>query len=434
MSRSFVQIWTGTFAANGIILLCGIATGILSARLLEPEGRGALAIVLFWPSIIAAVGILSLPTAVVYARGRSAADRGAASASAIWLSLALAVICMGVGYIGIPSVLDEPGLQKLAQYYLLAFVPFNFFALTLLAIDQSDMRFLRYNLLRLTPSIIYLFGLMVLWAADAVRVSTVIWAVLLGTILTVLIRLSIEHRSICTRPSIFEGRAILHAALRFHGGTFLALLFTHADRFVVITFWDRSTVGLYAVAFTLATAGLTTVSAAFRELLFPRLAEAQNLADQRRLISQTLRYAMLILTLGTGAFAGIAPWLLPFLFGKAFAGAVDICIVLLVAFVPTALRDIITKGLRGTGDWLPCVIAEGLSLTTFILAVWLLASSLDVLSVPVALLIANSASLIYLMCVLRRRFDLTLRACWGFNRLTIKQILVHIKYAMNSAK
>lgn len=427
MPRSFVHIWIGTFATNGIILLCGLAAGILSARLLEPEGRGALATVLFWPAIITAVGILSLPTAVVHRRGRPAADRNAAAASAIWISFALAVVCMGVGYFSIPLVLTDPGPQALARYYLLAFVPCNFLGLTLLAIDQSDMRFRRYNLVRLVPSTIYLVGLIVLWAADAISVSTVVWAIWLGTFLAVLVRLYFARDLLRARPSISEGRLVLLFALRFHSGALFALLLAHADRFVVITFWDDTTVGLYVVAFTLATAGLNTVSAAFGELLLPRLAEAQHLAERRRLMGQTLRYAMLLLTLGSGALAVLSPWLLPFLFGNAYAGAVGVCVILLLAYIPGAMRDIITKGLRGTGDWAICLAAEGFSLTVFMLAVWLLASRLELFSIPVALLVANSASLVYLLGVLRRRFDLPLRECWGFDRPTIRQILNHLK-------
>ena len=38
------------------------------------------------------------------------------------------------------------------------------------------------------------------------------------------------------------------------------------------------------------------------------------------------------------------PWLLPFLFGDAYAGAVGICLVLLLAYLPTALQGIIAHG------------------------------------------------------------------------------------------
>src|SRR5690606_32175035 len=68
--------WLGTLATNLAILLCGLVSGILSARLLAPEGRGALAAVLFWPHLITSLGLCSLPAAVIFRRVRAPADPG----------------------------------------------------------------------------------------------------------------------------------------------------------------------------------------------------------------------------------------------------------------------------------------------------------------------------------------------------------------------
>lgn len=49
MARSaLLRPFLGTLATNGVIVLVGMATGILAARLLGPEQRGALAVLLFW--------------------------------------------------------------------------------------------------------------------------------------------------------------------------------------------------------------------------------------------------------------------------------------------------------------------------------------------------------------------------------------------------
>src|SRR2546427_4815425 len=59
----------GAFATEGALLLVGLLTGPLAARLLLPEGRGALAAVLFWPQLLAGIGLLSLHEAVTYCVG-----------------------------------------------------------------------------------------------------------------------------------------------------------------------------------------------------------------------------------------------------------------------------------------------------------------------------------------------------------------------------
>ena len=55
LSTSLSGAWLGTSATNAAILLFGLATGVLSARLLAPDGRGALAAALFWPQLISAL-------------------------------------------------------------------------------------------------------------------------------------------------------------------------------------------------------------------------------------------------------------------------------------------------------------------------------------------------------------------------------------------
>jgi O-antigen/teichoic acid export membrane protein len=84
--------WLGTLATNAAILLCGLATGVLSARLLAPEGRGVLAAVLFWPHLITSLASFSLPAAVISRRARPEVDRARTAATAAWLALGLSLV------------------------------------------------------------------------------------------------------------------------------------------------------------------------------------------------------------------------------------------------------------------------------------------------------------------------------------------------------
>ncbi len=415
--------WLGTVATSAAIMLCGIATGILSARLLAPEGRGALAAILFWPQLIASLGLLSLPGAIIYRRGRPSAARPSIAATGAWLALGLAAVCGLLGALALPILLTRATTGALAQLYLLAFLPFQFVGLTLLAIDQGDMRFTRYNLVRLLPSYVYLASLLTLWALGAVSVAAFVGATWLGTAVTALVRLYQARHVLRVRPSVSEARALLALGTRFHGAALLAALFAQADRFVVLTFWDDASLGLYVVAATLAGAGLSVVAAGFNVILLPRLAAAGSIEARRQILSQTLRYAMLLLTTGTMALLFLCPWLVPFLFGHAYAGATGICIVLLLGYVPTALRQVITNGLCGTGDWRPRIVAESTTLAVFGLAVWPLARSFGLEGVPAALVIANVVSLLYLLAHLRTRWGLRLRDCWGLDRATIQDTL-----------
>ncbi|HSA79563.1 MAG TPA: oligosaccharide flippase family protein [Geminicoccaceae bacterium] len=434
LSAKLSSAWLGTSATSTAILLCGLATGILSARLLAPEGRGALAAVLFWPQLITSLGLLNLPSAMIFRRGRPDVDRAAVAAAGAWLALGLSAIGALAGHLALPLLLRDGAAAALAQLYLIAFLPFNFLALALLALDQSDLRFARYNLTRLLPSGVYLVGLLVLCALDAVSVASLVWACWLGTAVTALVRLCHSRDALRARPSLAEARRLVVTGARLHGAALLAALLAQADRFVVITFWDHATLGLYVVALTLAAAGLDVVTGAFGALLLPRLAAAKDAEAHRRIMGQTLRYATLLLTAGTALLLILCPWLLPFLFGDAYAGAVVICLMLLVAYLPTALRFIIIHGLAGTGDWRPRILAQGLALVTFAVAVRPLAARLGILGIPTALFIANGVALAYLLVFLRRRLALSSRECWGLSLTTARQVWWHGRALVRDAR
>jgi O-antigen/teichoic acid export membrane protein len=433
LSARLAHAWLGTSAASALILLCGLATGVLSARLLAPDGRGALAAVLFWPQLITALGSLSLPAAMIFRRGRADADRAAVAATGAWLALGLAALGALAGWLALPLLLPGAAAGPLARLYLVAFLPLNFLALALLALDQGDLRFARYNLTRLVPSGVYLIGLLALWALDAVSVASLVWASWLGTAVTAVVRLCQSREALRARPSWSEARRLTLFGARLHGAALLAALLAQADRFVVVAFWDDASLGLYVVALTLATAGLSVVTGAFNVLLLPRLAAAGDAGAQRRIMGQTLRYATLLLAAGTAVLLVLCPWLLPFLFGAAYEGAIGVCLVLALAYVPTALREVIVHGLCGTGDWRPRILAQALALVTFAVALWPLARALGLLGIPTALLVANSLALAYLLLFLRRRLHLSSRECWGLSPTTLRHVWWHGRALLKGA-
>src|SRR5207245_11091588 len=99
MKRSMKVAMLGTFATEGFTVLLGILTGSLVARLLLPEGRGALAAVLFWPQLLAGIGFLSLGEAVTYRIGMLPDRESLIRASYFLLTLDMSVMYFVCGYV-----------------------------------------------------------------------------------------------------------------------------------------------------------------------------------------------------------------------------------------------------------------------------------------------------------------------------------------------
>src|SRR6185436_7401163 len=119
------RIWTVTLLSNLLIVLCGIVSGVLTARLLQPEGRGMLAAIIFWPQIFAAVGLMSLNEAMTLKLSRDTTRVSSILTSVFTLAAILALMSVGVGYVAIDVLLadKQQDVIPIAQRYLVIFIP-----------------------------------------------------------------------------------------------------------------------------------------------------------------------------------------------------------------------------------------------------------------------------------------------------------------------
>jgi O-antigen/teichoic acid export membrane protein len=392
--------WLGTVIANAAILVSGIATGVLAARLLGPADRGLLAAVVFWPQTIGGLATLSLGEALIARLPRTEASRARVAASAAGASLAVAMIAGALGVPLLPLLLgaERESVTALAILYLVAYLPLGALATVLLALDQAEHRFLRLNLLRLGPSWIYLTGIGTLWLAGAVSVTTLVWAIWAGSAVTVAARLFLLRNHVLAGPDLDEARALLALGARFHAGAVLALLAGQADRMLLLLTFDDTTVGHYVVAWTFASSGLATVTHAVSFVLLPVLAAEPDRARARTLLATGLRRTALFLYLGVAASLAVTPLLLPLLFGAAFADAVPAAMLLLLAIVPLTLRQTVVRCLRAFAEARIAVTSELAALLAFLLLAGPLAWAFGANGIAAATIGGNLAGLV--LCAL----------------------------------
>ena len=63
-----------TTGADGLLAIFGLLSGVMTARLLLPEGKGELTAILLWPNLFTVVGSLGLGHAIVYYAGQHKED------------------------------------------------------------------------------------------------------------------------------------------------------------------------------------------------------------------------------------------------------------------------------------------------------------------------------------------------------------------------
>jgi O-antigen/teichoic acid export membrane protein len=314
--------------------------------------------------------------------------------------------------------------------YLLLLVPIGFLSISLLGIELGKLQFTRFNLFQLVNPLTYLFALLLLWSIHAVTVANVIWASLAGTVSVTLLLLFHLRRVILRRPSPSDARGILKTAWKFHVTALLVLLTSQVDRFVAITLLDDRSVGLYAAALAIASAGIGIISNSFHTLMFPSIARREGIA-QRDYLAKGLRHAMLLIVACSLPLAASIPIVLPMLFGPAFRAATVPGVLLVVAYIPFALRQIIVRSLRGIGDAKAGTAAEGISLATFLALSWPLTLHWQLVGLSLALLLGNCAAIAFLTWHMSSRLAISPSRWWGLDAATLTEAVHRMRAAFS---
>ena len=390
------RAWLGTVATNAAIMVSGMATGILAARLLGPADRGLLAAVMMWPQTIAGLATLSLGEAFIARRATGPGRPESSVVSALCAALGAACLALPIGIEVLPSLLGEEraSVVGLAILYFVAFLPLSAIGTVLVGLEQAERRFQRLNFVRLGPTLFYLGGIGLFWLADAVSVATLVAAAWLGAALTTVIQIHLARRDVVLRPDLGEIRALLALGARFHAGAVLALFAGQADRMLLLLMFDDATVGQYVVAWTFASSGLATVTHAVSFVLLPVLAAEPDRARARMLLATGLRRTALFLYLGVAASLAVTPLLLPLLFGAAFADAVPAAMLLPLATVPLTLRQTVVRCLRAFAEARIAVTSEFAALLGLLLLAGPLAWAFGANGIAAATIGGNLAGLV----------------------------------------
>jgi len=425
VKRSISNSLAGTLSAEITIVLFGAASGTLTARLLHPDGRGALAAIILWPQLVATIGLLSLNEATTFRIGADPDQRPRTMGAALSLASALAAISSILAYYSLPFLLGaakEP-LVSIARVYALTFIPFNYLSLVTLSRVHGSRKFLRYNVLRVLPTALNITGLIALAylhqiSAAAAAVTNAVANVAFGLLCAVLILplgIGLPHWQ--------DARSLLRRCFSFHPSAVLILISFYADQMLLLRMVDNRAIGLYAVALTVASTVLAAVTSAFQVVLFPTLASRGPSEQNGALVARSIRHAMAILLSISAVLAVLAPFVIAFFFGAAYRAATPVCWILLGAYSLVALKTVCIQLLRGIGEGKPGTIAAGLSLTVFLLAAPMLVLRLGIAGAGIGVGIGNFAAFAYLLIHMKRVFHLSLTDFWGLSPTNVRSLL-----------
>lgn len=401
-----------TIAANVAMAGQGLATGILAARLLGPEGRGELGAIQLWPSLLATLAMLGLPEALVYYSARDPQRAGRYMGSAMFLALASSIPLMLLGYWLMPYLLSAQTDSVIAASKLyLWLVPLY----ALVGMPYHPLRGLQdmswWNGLRILPGLGWLF--LLIWAVlrgqNSPQYLSSSYLMILGLLLLPVLWVVTWRVPGPYWPTREYYGPMLRYGLPSATATLPQMLNFRLDQMLIAAFLPVHSLGLYVVAVAWSSAARPVLSA-IGSVLFPRVASETTPHQQARVFSQGVRLGALISAAIAGPLLFVTPWVLPWVFGKSFQPAVPAAVVLIVAASVSGLNLILQEGIRGLGNPKVVMWSEFAGLATTFVALWFLLKPFQIMGAAIASLLGYSAVTIYLLANVQQVSGLRVQA------------------------
>ncbi len=180
MAKGFVP----TLLAQMSVLALGVFTGVASARLLGPQGRGELAALILWPSVLVMLASLGMNQAIVFYTGKQRYPMAHVWAACTLIGLAQSVCVVLVGLRVLPWALHAyaPGVRHLALVFLFA-TPFLMMGGYPGNLLQGSLDLASFNLIRIIAPLAYALGLAVLLLLRRADLASVVSVQILGYVL-----------------------------------------------------------------------------------------------------------------------------------------------------------------------------------------------------------------------------------------------------------
>lgn len=338
-----------SFASTGTIQAINLLTGILVARLLLPEGRGELAIVLLWPNLMLTLGFLGLDQAVIYHSARKQRSATAVALAALLPGAGLLLLTALIGWFLLPWILapEHEELIGLSRLFLLVSTPLHLLNNLAMAVLLGRQRVLSWNAVRLIQPSVYLCGLLLLWSLGAATVGNVLIAFMLAAGATLLASLPAawsvlaQERAAADKPFA----AVLGFAGRAHVESIFQLIARRIDQALISLFLPASDLGYYVVALALAGA-LEMAAGTVSIVAFPKISTLSTAEGKKVLLGRYFRFTLAVLAAGAVGLWLVGEVILVLLFGAAYQESGPLLRILVIAAALAGLSTCLAYGYK----------------------------------------------------------------------------------------
>jgi O-antigen/teichoic acid export membrane protein len=339
-----------SLAGRAGLLLLDSATGIVCARVLGPEGRGALSAMILWPVFLSGAFTLGLPSAIIYSLRREKGRGGPLIAAAIVLGLVMAIFTACAGVVILPYWLHlySPETIHHAQWFMAASL-FSMAALIFRGIWESTGGFGRSAGAQILSRVGTLSGLSVFFLLHRLTPFTAALCYTISGLPPFLWMCAAIVPQATWRWQQWKSsvRVLLSYGLRSYGIDLCGALSQYIDQALVLGLLSASEMGTYTVSLSLSRI-LNVISVSMAAVLFPKtVGETPQRAV--RLAVRTLIGSLTLGLVGAAFIYFFGAFLLNLLYGRAYLVGTDTLKILTVEAILSGSLTIMSQPFMALG-------------------------------------------------------------------------------------
>lgn len=387
-----------TLLANVLILGVNFGTGIITARLLGPVGRGEQAAIILWPQFLAYALTLGLPSAMLYNLRRYPERASRLFPAALLIGVFAGGAATVVGVVFVPGWLTEysPEVVRFAQLVMITAPLFLFYAL-FIDILRAREEFTLYNIVRYSQPLIVLAVLVLFASTHRLTPFNAALAYLLPPIpilLWLLIRFwRLYHPVWRGLASAFK--QLTSYGSRSYGVDLLANLTLQLDRVLVVGLLSPAAMGLYVVALSLAQM-IQVFGTAVVSVLFPK-ASGRSVEEATALVGRAARVSIAATVLAALGLTLLTPWALGLFYGQEYLEAIPVFRLLLFVMVLDGATWVLAQAFMAVDRPGVVTVLQGVGFGLSIPLLLVLIPLYGLTGAGLALLISNAARLVFVI-------------------------------------
>jgi len=344
---------TVSFVSLIIANVCYLIIGVMIARVLGPEGKGAWAIILMIMDYLALLSNLGLDAASVYYLGQGNHSKGQILSVMVYATMGLGLISLfiftPIMWMWGDAIFTREEFDLGLSVGAVFIVPLVLGLRLISAYFQGCLKIVKYNLLILIQLVFQIISLylclMVLnwqiWGIFCSYVASLFVAIGTGVIFVFAEGVRIEFH-----PSLALAKKMFRYGFKGYIGNLIQFVNYKADLFLVNLLLGLSATGIYSIAVNLA--GLCWfISYAMATSLFPRASASGK--SSASLITRTALICLLLTAVSAGMLALVCQPVIRLLYGNEFLPAATAIYFLLPGVVIFVYTRILATYFSGNG-------------------------------------------------------------------------------------